>query len=146
VYLYDFYRLYSIELEKNAEKERNYREILQREVDELKRTLALACENIQMARLPRVYSDNIGDRTPKRITLRTGVEIHTERSNHDGLPASLAESESFCTATTSKSMSGEIRMKFETQGDILSIDLFSKLRRAEVQNLGETITRDRKLF
>jgi hypothetical protein len=33
-------------------------------------------------------------------------------------------------------------MKFETQGDILNIDLFSKLQRAEVQNLGETIKRD----
>ena len=122
VYLYVSFRLLSLELEKNAEKERNYREILQREIDDLKRTLALACENIQMqpARLQE-------DRTPRRFELHTGVQIRTESSNHDGLPSSLAESESFCTATTSKSMSGEIRMKFETQGDILNIDLFSKL-------------------
>ena len=118
-----------IELENNAEKERNYREILQREVDDMKRTLALACANIQTqpARQPRVDSDNNIDRCQRRITHHTATEIHTERSNLDGLPASLAESESFCTDTTSKSMSGEIRMKFQTQGDILNIDLFSKL-------------------
>ena len=130
MYLYDFYRLYSIELEKNAEKERNYREILQREVEDLKLSLATACEIIetQPARLPRVDSGICVGRTPRRMRLHTGVGNTgpEESTNHDGLPASLAESESFCTATTSKSMSGEIRMKFETQGDILKNDFFFK--------------------
>lgn len=107
------------ELEKNAEKERNYREILQREVEDLKLSLATAREIIetQPARLPRVDSGICVGRTPRRMTLHTGVGNTgpEESTNHDGLPASLAESESFCTATTSKSMSGEIRMKFETQ-------------------------------
>jgi len=66
-------------------------------------------------------------RTGIRVIPHTGVgnPDSENNENHGGLPASLAESESFCTDTTSKSMSGEIRMKFETQGTILCRNLFS---------------------
>ena len=103
---------------------------MQREVEDLKRSLAQVCGELQTktARLRGMDSGTSGGRTTGRITLKTGVgnTVSEDITNYDGLPASLAESENDFTDRTSKTISGEIRMKFETQGDISIFFLFFK--------------------